>query len=222
MKTRKEIKAIAKQAMKKQRGSCILILFIVGLITAVSGLLGAIPFIGWLIAIAVSILIIVLGVNICAFFYNVYEDRLVSVGDPFNQLGVNFLRKLGGTLWQSLWLFLWMLLIIPGFVKSYAYSMTPYILACHPNVPATEALKLSMRMTKGYKGRLFLLDLSWIGWFLLSSLTLWILALVHVVPYMATTHAGFFIELRDQAIANGVINPEELGIETPATPTQTI
>ena len=90
--------------------------------------------------------------------------------------------------------------------------MTPYILAHCPNVSATDALKLSMRMTNGHKGELFVMHLSFIGWMLLGALTLGILVIVHVGPYMGTTTAGYYIELRDEALAKGIIRPEELGM----------
>ena len=88
--------------------------------------------------------------------------------------------------------------------------MTSYILAVYPNVKATDALKLSMRMTKGHKGKLFVMHLSFIGWGILSCLTFGILAIVYVGPYMAATEAGFFAELRDEAISSGMIELSEL------------
>ena len=91
--------------------------------------------------------------------------------------------------------------------------MTPYILADCPNVTATEALKLSMRMTAGHKGKLFVMHLSFIGWTLLSALTCYILLIVHVGPYMNATLAGYYVELRDKALAEGIITPEELNPE---------
>ena len=88
--------------------------------------------------------------------------------------------------------------------------MTPYILADCPDVKAKDALKLSMRMTNGHKGKLFVLLLSFYGWMLLSSLTFGILLIVFVAPYMEATMSGFYLELRDQAIASGAISAEEL------------
>jgi uncharacterized membrane protein len=89
--------------------------------------------------------------------------------------------------------------------------MTPYILADCPDVKATDALKLSMRITNGHKVDLFVLQLSWIGWGLLTGLTFGILGIVFVFPYMNTTMAGYYIELRDLAIDSGIVLPEELG-----------
>jgi uncharacterized membrane protein len=173
---------------------------------------GLIPVIGWLISIALSFLVMVLSVNVCGSFIKIYNGIATTAGDPFSNLTINFFRKLGGIYWMTLWIFLWtLLLIIPGIIKSYAYSMAPYILADCPNVTATDALKLSRRMTRGNKGKLFVLDLSFIGWGLLSALTLGILAIVYVGPYMNAATAGFYTEMREQAIASGTIAPEEFG-----------
>jgi len=103
-------------------------------------------------------------------------------------------------------------LMIPMIIKSLSYSMAVYILADCPNVTATTALRLSKRMTDGHKGKLFVLGLSFIGWMLLGLLTCGILYVVYVGPYMYTTFAGFFVELRDQAIAEGKITREEFGL----------
>lgn len=114
---------------------------------------------------------------------------------------------------MALFTCLWsMLFAVPGVIKGISYSMTPFILAECPNVNAKEALKISMRMTNGYKMELFVMYLSFIGWMMLSVLTLHILLIVFVGPYMETTMAGYYIELRDKALADGIIQAEELQV----------
>ena len=94
-----------------------------------------------------------------------------------------------------LYTFLWSLLfIIPGIVKSYSYAMTPYILLDRPELSATDAIKESEKMMNGHKMELFILDLSFIGWILLSMLTCGILVL-YVEPYMMATKSAFYLEL---------------------------
>lgn len=94
--------------------------------------------------------------------------------------------------------FLWSLLfIIPGIVKSYSYSMTFYILADNPEMSPTDAINESRRMMDGNKWRLFCLDLSFIGWYLLSFLTLGIL-LFWVDPYQMMAHAEFYESIKPQ------------------------
>lgn len=81
-----------------------------------------------------------------------------------------------------LYTFLWTLLfIIPGIVKSYAYSMAYYIKADNPTYTATEAIECSQKMMRGHKFELFILDLSFIGWYIVGMLcfgigTLWVSA----------------------------------------------
>lgn len=101
------------------------------------------------------------------------------------------------------------LMFLPIIIKGLSYCMTPFILSTHPNVTAINALKLSKRMTKGYKGKIFVMWLSFIGWQILNALTLGILGIFYVNPYMYTVMAGYFVELRNTAVANGTIHPAE-------------
>ena len=122
----------------------------------------------------------------------------------------------------ALWVMLAILVMyIPGIVKSYSYLFATNILAIHPEVTATKALKLSMRITKGHRWELFVMHLSFIGWLLLSALTLGILYIIYVGPYIYATNAGFFTEMRDEAIAEGRIYAHELelpqGMQFPPT-----
>ena len=145
------------------------------------------------------------------FSLKIYKGITTSVNYMFSSGFDNYWRKVGGILWMQLFIFLWSLLfIIPGIIKSYAYFMTPYILADSKNVSATEALKISMRMTKGYKGEIFVMQLSFFGWFLLNALTFGLLGILYVSPYMYTSLAGLYEELKQDAIESGVILAEEL------------
>ena len=81
-----------------------------------------------------------------------------------------------------LYTFLWTLLfVIPGIVKSYAYSMAYYIKADNPTYTATQAIEESQKIMRGHKFELFILDLSFIGWYIVGILcfgigTLWVSA----------------------------------------------
>ncbi|MCL2842308.1 MAG: DUF975 family protein [Oscillospiraceae bacterium] len=89
--------------------------------------------------------------------------------------------------------------LIPALIKGLSYSMTPFILADQPHVPARAALKHSMQMMHGRKKEYFVLALSFIGWMVLSVLTFGILYVVYVGPYLYTTYAGFYDEVRGAA-----------------------
>lgn len=112
---------------------------------------------------------------------------------------------------RNLFVFLWSLLfIIPGIVRSYGYFAVPYILAENPNINHDRALKLSREMTMGYKSELFVTDLSFLGWYILNALTLGILSIFYVNPYVYGTKAEIYRFLRANALQQGITDPLEL------------
>lgn len=107
---------------------------------------------------------------------------------------------------------LWSLLfIIPGIVMGFAYSQAKYIIHDNPGLDSTEAIKISKIITKGYKGDLFMLYLSFFGWYILTGLTAGILG-IYVVPYVETTSAMYYENLKRNAIDTGLVAPEAFGI----------
>ena len=114
-----------------------------------------------------------------------------------------FLRDLYVVLWS-------LLLIVPGIVKTYAYSMTPFILAENPDLSAKEALSRSSAMMKGNKWKTFVLDLSFIGWQILSVITIGILGIFYVNPYVQGTNAELYAYLREDALQRGYVSSNEL------------
>lgn len=91
---------------------------------------------------------------------------------------------------------LWtLLLVIPGIIKAYSYSMSYYILVDEPNLTPDEARRRSMAMMEGNRWRLFCLHLSFIGWIFLSALTFGVL-LLWVYPYIRTAEALFYEDLK--------------------------
>ena len=110
---------------------------------------------------------------------------------------------------------LWtLLLIIPGIIKAYAYSMVPYILGDNPNIGAKRAIELSNEMTYGQKFDMFVLDLSFIGWYLLGALALGI-GTLFVLPYYNATHAELYLVLRQRALERNMCTYEELNLDRP-------
>lgn len=96
---------------------------------------------------------------------------------------------------QSLYVLLWsLLLFIPGIIAGYSYAMTEYILAEHPELTAGEAIDCSKQMMSGNRWRLFCILFSFIGWDLLSVLTLGIGSL-WVRPYKQAATAAFYREI---------------------------
>ena len=132
-------------------------------------------------------------------FRLLYENRDERV--PENMFRItfsNYVHKVWGLFLMNLKIILWsLLLIVPGLIMAYAYSMTPYILDEHPEIGAWDASKRSREMMKGHKLRLFWLDLSFIGWFLLSILTLGI-GFLWLIPYNEVSRVAFYNDLKTQ------------------------
>ena len=113
-----------------------------------------------------------------------------------------FLNYFLSSIFQWLWSFL---LIIPGIVKAYSYALTPYIVndmvASGKEVHATTAITASRQLMKGHKWELFVLDLSFIPWYLLGIFTLGI-GYLWLVPYNSTTKANFYRNLAGDQFSN--------------------
>lgn len=135
-----------------------------------------------------------------------------------NYLGYGFglgryLNIIKTMLWRSIVTFLWfLLLIIPGITKTYAYRMVPYILSDNPNIDYKRALELSDKMTDGEKLDMWILDLSFIGWYLLGTL-LFLVGVLFVMPYENATKAELYLELRQNALDQGLCSYDELQIK---------
>lgn len=114
--------------------------------------------------------------------------RFSTLFSRFESFGTGFCQKFLRGLYTGLWS---LLFVIPGILAAYNYAMTPYILAEHRYLTVSQAIALSKNMMKGHRWELFCLDLSFIGWNILASLTL---NLGHIAlnPYKAAAHAAFY------------------------------
>lgn len=119
------------------------------------------------------------------------EARVENLFSGFRNFGAAFLVNLI----NGIFIFLWsLLLFIPGIIKTYSYRMSYYVLADNPEISANEARKRSMQIMRGNKWRLFCLDFSFIGWWLLTVLTLGILSF-WIQPYKESACAAFYSRL---------------------------
>ena len=122
----------------------------------------------------------------------IHYDSLMVVTDGVKEdVGGNIILGLLSTLFVFLWS---LLFIIPGIVKAYSYSMAYFIKVDHPEYTPTQALDESKRIMDGNKMKLFMLDLSFIGWLILGSLTFGI-GTLWVTPYMKAAHAEFYRDI---------------------------
>lgn len=121
---------------------------------------------------------------------------------PIDEVGFSFRNgyaHIGGIMFmKTLFTALWSLLfIIPGIVKDYEYMMIPYLLAENPDMSREEAFAKSKAMMDGNKWNAFVLDLSFLGWMILGSITYNVLNVFYVYPYMYLTKAELYRTLRD-------------------------
>lgn len=112
----------------------------------------------------------------------------------FKQVGVVVLNTILCALWT-------ILLVVPGIIKGLAYSMYPYLLRDEPDLSVWQTLKKSEAIMKGYKGKLFLMYLSFVGWFILGAFTFGILY-IWLTPYVMTSTVKFYDDVR-RAYYNG-------------------
>ena len=125
-------------------------------------------------------------------------DSKPSLKDAFSGFKIKYGRNIGTLLLAGIKLVLWSLLfVIPGIIKSYEYAIIPYILADNAEISSKEAFKKAKEMMKGNKWRLFKLNFSFIGWILLSFLTLG-LGVFFLIPYISAANAEFYVELKNK------------------------
>lgn len=161
------------------------------------GLLGIIS-LGLIVALLLRIFVFnPLTVGCYGFFKENIRDNGTDLGvlkSGFGNYGHVFL-----TLFlRDLFLFLWTLLfVIPGFVKLYSYRMVPYILRDNPELSATEVITRSREMMRGNKFNAFILDLSFIGWYLLGAITFGLVIVFWTQPYKQNTNAALYLEIKE-------------------------
>ena len=160
---------------------------------AVSGAASYIPVVGTILAA----LPMMYGYSIVML--SVMRGGEMNIGglfDGFNDFG----RIVGTKLLQAIYTFLWtLLLVIPGIIKNYSYAMTDFILKDQPELANNAAIEKSMAMMDGNKMKLFLLDLSFIGWAILCLFTFGI-GFLFLQPYVQSAHAAFYEDLKAQTV----------------------
>lgn len=201
---RAELKAAAKLQISGKIGVLFLITLIIGLISgAASALLNLIPGGG---IIASVIITPAFALSTVRVYLSLLGGTKPKAGDAFSGFD-DFWSAFKVTFLVGLFTFLWSLLfVIPGIVKTFAYSMSMYILAENKGKSALECINESKAMTNGHKMDLFVLNLSFIGWLLLVGITFGIAA-IWVVPYMNATMANAYQSLKP-AQAEVVVDAE--------------
>lgn len=211
---RAELKSKAKESLKGKYGNAVGIIIIFMLISVVASACVAIPVIGFIIP---TLVICIIGFGYLRFFLKISRGENVSVNELWSCANMWWLYFIISVC-SGFFTFAWSLLfVIPGIIASYRYRMALYIALDNPDISGLEAIKKSKEMMNGHKWELFVLDLSFIGWYFLCGLTFGIL-LFYVVPYMGVTVANFYNSLKEK---NDNINNNTMNYTQPVVPSYT-
>ncbi len=154
-----------------------------------------------LVASAIGIAIDVLLINPvefgCRNFFRRNLDEPAKLSSLTFAFDKNYKNAVKTAFFKDLFIWLWSLLfVIPGIIKAYEYRLVPYIFAENPDMKYSDILAESSKLMKGNKWKTFVLDLSFIGWELLSLCTCGLLSIFYVDPYKLQTDAALYEALK--------------------------
>jgi len=165
------------------------IVFVVYL--AILFFLSLIPVLGWILSILSTG---PLTVGFKKYFLRLLRKERVELNqlfDGFSCFAPAFIASILCAIFTLLWT---LLLVIPGIIAAFSYSMTFFIIADNPQIDGLQAIRRSKEMMRGHKLRLFCLGCRFIGWFFLGILTLGI-GFFWIAPYWTTALAAFYQDL---------------------------
>ena len=155
------------------------------------------PDIAWysgVIAFALSLMSFILQIGFYIYCLNVVKKQNPSYGNLFDGFGMFFKYIWLGIL-SYIFVFLWTLLfIIPGIVAAYRYRQAFFIMIENPEMSALEGISASKKMMDGHKWELFVMDLSFLGWYILCAVPF---VSIWVMPYATVSYATYYIALRE-------------------------
>ena len=154
-----------------------------------------------LVSMTVSLLVKIfltnpVEVGVARFFKSNLEradSGFATLAEGFSDYGHVFVTLLLRGLFVLLWS---LLLIVPGIIKSYSYRLVPYIVKDEPGLSPLETLRRSEELMRNNRWKAFVLDLSFLGWAILGVLTLGLGLVFWTNPYMHSTNAALYEELR--------------------------
>lgn len=158
--------------------------FVLGILTVYFSVAGILGFVQFIIGGTIQL-------GYAQYLLKQHDKQDFRLNDLFSQFD-RFGQGFAQAFLRGLYILLWSLLfIIPGIIKGLSYAMTPFIMAEHPEMTASEAITASKEMMDGHKGELFWLELTFIGWGILCALTLGI-GNLFLNPYMNASYAAFY------------------------------
>lgn len=224
--TRKELKDKAKAGLKRNYGKSVIIAFLVAVMMAggaanagsgadqstLSDAFANMTNGEILLSVSVVLSAVIVTLFVSALFRAmVYNPVKVGVAKFFidgvegtaewKSLAVGFKPKWFANAWalflRDLFVTLWsLLLIVPGVIKAYEYRLVEYVMAENPGMKPKEAMAKSKAMMQGQKWNAFVLDLSFLGWDILSLCTLGIVGTFYAEPYQMLTNAALYEKLK--------------------------
>ena len=170
--------------------------------TVTNVILGASVFAGVLELLWLFLVAVPFEIGVTKYYVQVSEDSNAAMDRCFDGFRYNWKNVVWVYFLMIVKIFLWALLfIVPGIVKAYEYSMIPYLLAENPNISAKEAFEASKKMTDNEKWNLFVLDFSFIGWYLLGLLCCGV-GTIFVAPYARAAGTQVYFVLKTKLIPN--------------------
>lgn len=186
-----------------------------------------------IIIFAITLIIWIISACWKAFIVNPLiagKNRFFMLSRGFDDVGVGkifcnfrngkYLKTVKTLFLTDLFVWLWsLLLVIPGIYKHYQYFLVSYIVSENPNIDSKRARQLSAQMTDGEKFNIFVLQLSFIGWWILAcvaSICCCGVGMIFVAPYYESSMAELYTVLRTKAFANGLVTETELSGFDPA------
>lgn len=157
-----------------------------------SGYLPEIPIYGKLLTLAIGIISYILNFGFILYCLSIVRDLPAGIGTLFDGFGLffkilwlNFRIALSVALWS-------LLLFVPGIIAAYNYRQAAYILMDHPEWSVGKCMRESKALMRGNRMKLFVLDLSFLGWVILSLVPF---VQIYVWPYTECTYAIFYNQL---------------------------
>ena len=151
---------------------------------------------GWghVLIIALSVMAIMMFVGFTIYRLQICQFRKAGIGNLFDGFGM-FSKSLWLIILECLLMaLLTCLLFVPGIVAFYRYRQALNLMIENPEMSAFDCLRLSSQMMSGHKGEMFLLDLSLLGWFVLTIIPG---VIIWVAPYAGVTYTNYYLALRD-------------------------
>ena len=199
---KQEMKELLRSAQVSPRGMTCLYLALVLVLNLADSFMGLMNpgLLGTFISILTGLMSMVLAsgfVMYCMAIRRGERAEYLTLFDGFSFVGKVILLNIVIYLFTFFWS---LLFVIPGIIAAYRYRQALYLLLDHPEMGVLECIRESKRLMRGHKAELFILDLSFIGWALLSIIPF---VSVYTLPYTESTYALYYSMLREQDAVPG-------------------